>query len=237
MARPAADDEADLALERAAGADEAGGVGDALDVAGVGGGEADEDVVLEGGGVVVDVGHEDLLGGGATGRAAGRDGLPGSSGPGSPHARPPLRDGSARQLLRTKLFTWPALSLVIRVQSRACFSSGTPVCTGLDHAVELGDRLVGALDDGLQDRGDHLAVLDRVDRVLVAVEAEHLDLVELALLLERVDRAQGHLVVAGDDALDVGVLAQQRLHLLLALSGGPSWRSPCRPSSGRGTAR
>ena len=59
---------------------------------------------------------------------------------------------------------------------------------GPDHAVELRSRLLRALDDRLEHCGDHLALLDRIDSILVAVEAEHLDLGKLALVLQGVDR-------------------------------------------------
>ena len=57
MARAAADDQADLALQRSAGADEAGGTFDALHVLRIRRGEALDHVVLELGGVVVEVRH------------------------------------------------------------------------------------------------------------------------------------------------------------------------------------
>ena len=57
VARPAPDDERDLAGQGTARADEPGGVGDAFDVARMRRGEAGEHVGLEGVGIVVDVRH------------------------------------------------------------------------------------------------------------------------------------------------------------------------------------
>ena len=62
MARAAADDQADLALQRTAGPDEARGTFDPLHVLRIRRGEALDHVVLELGGVVVDMRHWDLQG-------------------------------------------------------------------------------------------------------------------------------------------------------------------------------
>src|SRR5215218_4869701 len=92
---------------------------------------------------------------------------------------------------------------------------GNAGLAGPNDAVELPGGLLGAFHDRLQHAGNHLTILDRIDRVLVAVKAEHLDVLELALVLQRVDRSQGHFVVAGDDTLNIWVFGQQGLHFVL----------------------
>src|SRR4029450_4648053 len=52
---------------------------------------------------------------------------------------------------------------------------GGPGLPGPDHPVELRRCLLGALNDRLQHTGNHLALLDRRDRVIVPVKAEQFD--------------------------------------------------------------
>src|SRR4051794_1013927 len=75
---------------------------------------------------------------------------------------------------------------------------------GLD--AELADR-VRVLRDG---RGE-VAGLDRLQRVLDAVDADDRDLALLAGVLDRLGDAERHLVVGGEEALDVRVGAHQVL--------------------------
>ena len=112
-----------------------------------------------------------------------------------------------------------AFALVMRTQSIDCFS-GFPVDLVFRYCVGLLDRelcdLVGRLKDG---RGD-LPRLDLIAYVVRAVEADD-DHVGPVGRLKRRGRAHRHRVIAGDDALDLGMSLEHRLHLGVGLGLAP----------------
>src|SRR3984957_13798596 len=86
----------------------------------------------------------------------------------------------------------------------------------LDDLVGLFDTKAADKRRLLGDGGDHRPVLDRREGIRGAVEPDHDDLEPGGLY--GLDRAQSHLVIGGEDGVDLGVRLENVLHDVQALS-------------------